>query len=90
MSRLSRSELRGLIAASLAEKGVQLVEEDGAILLDKGFGARRFTELLLITQEQCGGDLRFIGNTLREIRSLADLLDYLEQIQSGVDNRPNR
>lgn len=81
MGRLSRPEVRSLIAASLAEKGVRLAEDDGAVLSEHGFGARRFTELLLLAQEACGGELRFTESTQKEIRTLGDLLDYIEQIQ---------
>lgn len=83
MSALSRDQLRGLMGQVLAAQGKTLSESDDTPLRDIGFRSLDFSELALRVEDELGAELNFDAPGLRQIATVADVLDFLEQLQTA-------
>lgn len=81
MSALSRTELRRHMAEVLEAQGKRLPDDDGAALRDVGFRSLDFSELALRVEDEIGEELNFDAPGLRQIVTISDVLDFLEQLQ---------
>ncbi len=81
MSHLSRSELRALMADVLAAQDKTLPAEDSASLREINFRSLDFSELALRVEDEIGRELNFDAPGLREIASVGDVLEFLDQLQ---------
>lgn len=81
MSHLSRSELRALMAEVLAAQDKALPADDAAPLRDINFRSLDFSELALRVEDEIGRELNFDAPGLREIVTVGDVLDFLDQLQ---------
>ena len=84
MSTLSRTELRTHMAEVLQTQGKHLPDDDSASLRDIGFRSLDFSELALRVEDEIGDELNFDAPGLRQIATVGDVLDFLEQLQQQV------
>jgi acyl carrier protein len=81
MSLLTTSELRALMAEVLAAQDKRLPAEDTASLRDIGFRSLDFSELALRVEDEIGRELNFDAPGLRQIATVGDVLEFLDQLQ---------
>ncbi|MCW2754395.1 MAG: hypothetical protein JWQ32_1806 [Marmoricola sp.] len=81
MSSVSREQLRALMGEVLATAGKALPDDDGALLADIGFRSLDFSELALRVEDEIDAELNFEAAGLRQITTIADVLDLLTEIQ---------
>lgn len=80
MSDLSRDEVRGMMADVLTTQGKTLPDDDAAPLDEIGFRSLDFSELALRVEDEVDTELNFDAPGLREIRTVGDVLDFIEQL----------
>lgn len=83
MSTLSREELRSQMAAVLSAQGKELPADDTTRLDTIGFRSLDFSELALRVEDETGAELNFDAPGLRQIETVGDVLDFLEQLQDA-------
>lgn len=83
MSRLSRDQIRTMMAEVLANQGKALPADDAAALDTIGFRSLDFSELALSVEDELGAELNFDAPGLRSITTVSDVLDFIEQLQSA-------
>ena len=83
MSALSRDQIRTMMADVLAAQGKELPGEDTANLEELGFRSLDFSELALRVEDEIGDELNFDAPGLRQIQTVGDVLDFLEQLQAA-------
>lgn len=83
MSTLSRDEIRTLMAEVLAAQGKQIPSDDSVNLEEIGFRSLDFSELALRVEDEIGEELNFDAPELRQIATVSDVLDFLEQLQAA-------
>ncbi len=81
MSAVSREQLRALMGEVLATQGKSLPDDDTALLADIGFRSLDFSELALRVEDEIDAELNFEAAGLRQITTVADVLDLLTEIQ---------
>lgn len=80
MSALSRDQIRDMMAEVLVTKGKELPEDESTDLETFGFRSLDFSELALRVEDELDEELNFDAPGLRSIRTVADVLDFLEQL----------
>lgn len=80
MSELSREDVRSLMAEVLDKQGKSLPAEDSVSLEDIGFRSLDFSELALRVEDEVGTELNFDAPGLREIRTVGDVLDFINDL----------
>ena len=83
MSALSRHDIRAMMEDVLTTQGKQMPAEDSADLETIGFRSLDFSELALRVEDEIGEELNFDAPELRQIRTISDVLDFLEQLQAA-------
>lgn len=83
MTALSRDEIRTMMAEVLQAQGKQMPVDDGANLEQIGFRSLDFSELALRVEDEIGEELNFDAPELRQIATISDVLDFLEQLQAA-------
>ncbi|MGL5928650.1 MAG: phosphopantetheine-binding protein [Dermatophilaceae bacterium] len=83
MAALSRDEIRSMMAEVLATQGKQMPADDGTELEGLGFRSLDFSELALRVEDEIGEELNFDAPELRQIRTVSDVLDFLDQLQQA-------
>ncbi|MGL4174816.1 MAG: phosphopantetheine-binding protein [Dermatophilaceae bacterium] len=83
MAALSRDEIRSMMAEVLATQGKQMPTDDGTELEGIGFRSLDFSELALRVEDEIGEELNFDAPELRQIRTVSDVLDFLDQLQQA-------
>ena len=81
MSAVSRDQLRALMAEVLQAQGKSLPAEESADLQEIGFRSLDFSELALRVEDEIDEELNFDAAGLRQITTVADVLDLLTEIQ---------
>ena len=82
MSAVSRDQIRTMMAEVLEGQGKSLPDDDATVLEEIGFRSLDFSELALRVEDETGTELNFDAPGLRQIRTTADVLEFLEQLQS--------
>ena len=82
MSELSRVQLRGLMEQVLSAQGKTLPTDESAELQQIGFRSLDFSELALRVEDEIDEELNFEAAGLRQINTVADVLDLLQEIQT--------
>jgi len=82
MSALSRDHLRTLMGQVLSTQGKALPEDESADLQKIGFRSLDFSELALRVEDEIDEELNFEAAGLRQITTVGDVLDLLEEIQA--------
>jgi acyl carrier protein len=83
MSTLSKDSVRTMMSEVLVAQGKQLPADDATLLTDIGFRSLDFSELALRVEDEVGTELNFDAPGLRSIETVADVLDFLEQLQQA-------
>jgi acyl carrier protein len=83
MSALSRDAIRTMMAEVLQAQGKSMPEDDAANLEQIGFRSLDFSELALRVEDEIGDELNFDAPELRQIATISDVLDFLEQLQAA-------
>ncbi|MGL5861709.1 MAG: phosphopantetheine-binding protein [Phycicoccus sp.] len=83
MAALSRDEIRSMMAEVLSTQGKQMPTDDSTDLEGIGFRSLDFSELALRVEDEVGEELNFDAPELRQIRTVADVLDFLDQLQQA-------
>lgn len=83
MSALSRDAIRTMMADVLQAQGKQMPVDDSANLEQIGFRSLDFSELALRVEDEIGDELNFDAPELRQIATVSDVLDFLEQLQAA-------
>ncbi|MEO7447205.1 MAG: phosphopantetheine-binding protein [Humibacillus sp.] len=83
MSALSRDAIRTMMAEVLQAQGTAMPEDDAASLEAIGFRSLDFSELALRVEDEIGDELNFDAPELRQIATISDVLDFLEQLQAA-------
>jgi len=83
MSAVSREQLRALMGEVLEAQGKSLPAEDSADLQKIGFRSLDFSELALRVEDEIDEELNFDAAGLRQITTVADVLDLLTEIQAA-------
>lgn len=83
MSALSRDEIRALMVDVLSAQSKPAPESDDVDLEAIGFRSLDFSELALRVEDEVGAELNFDAPELRSIRTVGDVLDFLEQLQAA-------
>ena len=81
--RLTREQIRSLMAAVVTLRGATLPDGDDAALRDIGFRSLDFSELALRVEDEIGRELNFDAPELRSIATIGDVLDLLVALQDG-------
>ena len=81
MSAVSREQLRALMAEVLEAQGKSLPEDESADLQEIGFRSLDFSELALRVEDEIDEELNFDAAGLRQITTVAHVLDLLTEIQ---------
>ncbi|MGZ4427878.1 MAG: phosphopantetheine-binding protein [Nocardioidaceae bacterium] len=82
MSQLDRDQIAGLMAEVLSRQNKQLPADPGASLRAVGFRSLDFSELVLRVEDEIGAELNFDAPALRQVGTVADVLDLLEELQA--------
>ncbi len=83
MDAVSREQLRALMAEVLEAQGKSLPTEESADLQEIGFRSLDFSELALRVEDEIDEELNFDAAGLRQITTVADVLDLLTEIQQS-------
>lgn len=83
MTRLTRGQIRDLMGQVMKNQGKVLPDEDTADLREIGFRSLDFSELALRVEDEIGAELNFDAPGLRQIATVGDVLDFIEQLQSA-------
>jgi acyl carrier protein len=83
MSALSRDAIRTMMAEVLQAQGKAMPASDAANLEEIGFRSLDFSELALRVEDEIGDELNFDAPELRQIATISDVLDFLEQLQAA-------
>ncbi len=83
MSALSRDAIRTMMADVLHAQGKSMPDDDSADLEGIGFRSLDFSELALRVEDEIGNELNFDAPELRQIATISDVLDFLEQLQAA-------
>jgi acyl carrier protein len=83
MSALSRDAIRTMMAEVLQAQGKTMPADDSANLEEIGFRSLDFSELALRVEDEIGDELNFDAPELRQIATISDVLDFLEQLQAA-------
>ena len=83
MPALSRDAIRALMVDVLSAQSKPAPEGDDVDLEAIGFRSLDFSELALRVEDEVGTELNFDAPELRSIRTVGDVLDFLEQLQAA-------
>lgn len=83
MNALSREQIRDLMTAVLTAQGKTLPADESAVLSEIGFRSLDFSELALRVEDETDEELNFEASGLRQIVTVKDVLDLLEELQSS-------
>lgn len=83
MAQLNRDQVRSMMAEVLAKQGKHLPDGDDAPLDEIGFRSLDFSELALRVEDEVDEELNFDAPGLRAIRTVGDVLDFIEQLQDA-------
>lgn len=80
---MSRDQLKQLMQAVLEGQGKEFPADESAELAVIGFRSLDFSELALRVEDEEGYELNFEAAEMRQIRTVADVLGFLEKAASS-------
>ncbi len=81
MAQLSRDQLKEMMAEVLRRQDKTMPESEDAALDEIGFRSLDFSELALRVEDELDEELNFDAPGLRSIRTVADVLDFIDELQ---------
>lgn len=82
MSQLSRDQVKAMMAEVLLKQGKELPASEDASLDEIGFRSLDFSELALKVEDELDEELNFDAPGLRAIRTVGDVLDFIDELQN--------
>lgn len=83
MAQLSRDAVKAMMAEVLRKQDKQLPDNEDAPLDEIGFRSLDFSELALKVEDELDEELNFDAPGLRSIRTVGDVLDFIDELQSA-------
>ena len=83
MAELTPAAVRSMMADVLAKQGKELPDDDAAALDAIGFRSLDFSDLALRVEDEVGDELNFDAPGLRSIRTVGDVLDFIDQLTAA-------
>lgn len=83
MADLSRETVREMMAEVLRKQGKEMPSSDDASLEEIGFRSLDFSELALKVEDELDKELNFDAPGLRSIRTVGDVLDFIDELQQA-------
>lgn len=80
MADVTRETVLAMMGDVLAKQGKTLPADESASLDEIGFRSLDFSELALRVEDEVGDELNFDAPGLRSIRTVGDVLDFIEQL----------
>ena len=84
MAQLSRDQVKEMMADVLRRQGKEMPESEDTALDTIGFRSLDFSELALRVEDEVDDELNFDAPGLRSIRTVADVLDFVEELQQQL------
>ena len=81
MAQLSRDQLKEMMAEVRRRQDKTMPESEDAALDEIGFRSLDFSELALRVEDELDEELNFDAPGLRSIRTVADVLDFIDELQ---------
>lgn len=81
MAQLSRDQVKEMMAEVLRRQNKELPESEETALDEIGFRSLDFSELALRVEDELDEELNFDAPGLRSIRTVADVLDFIDELQ---------
>lgn len=81
MAQLSRDQVKEMMAEVLRRQDKAMPESEDAALDEIGFRSLDFSELALRVEDELDEELNFDAPGLRSIRTVADVLDFIDELQ---------
>ena len=70
------------MAEVLEAHGQRLPADESTALAEIGFRSLHFAELALRVEDEIGAELNFDAPRLREIQTVGDVVDFLQQLEA--------
>lgn len=84
MAQLSRDQVKEMMGEVLRRQSKELPESEETPLDEIGFRSLDFSELALRVEDEIDEELNFDAPGLRSIRTVGDVLDFIDQLQQQV------
>ena len=84
MAQLSRDQVKEMMTEVLRRQNKELPESEETALDVIGFRSLDFSELALRVEDELDEELNFDAPGLRSIRTVADVLDFIDELQKAV------
>ena len=81
MAQLTRDQIKEMMAEVLRRQDKTMPESEDAALDEIGFRSLDFSELALRVEDELDEELNFDAPGLRSIRTVADVLDFIDELQ---------
>lgn len=81
MAQLSRDQVKEMMAEVLRRQDKAMPESEDAALDEIGFRSLDFSELALRVEDELDEELNFDAPGLRSIRTVSDVLDFIDELQ---------
>ena len=81
MAQISRDQVKEMMAEVLRRQDKAMPESEDAELTEIGFRSLDFSELALRVEDEIDEELNFDAPGLRSIRTVADVLDFIDELQ---------
>lgn len=81
MAHLDRAQIKGMMAEVMRRHAKVLPESEETALEGIGFRSLDFSELALRVEDELNRELNFDAPGLRSIRTVGDVLDFLDELQ---------
>lgn len=84
MAQLSRDKVKEMMAEVLRRQNKELPQSEETALDEIGFRSLDFSELALRVEDELDEELNFDAPGLRSIRTVADVLDFIDELQQAL------
>lgn len=81
MAQLSRDQVKEMMGEVLRRQDKVMPESEDTELTEIGFRSLDFSELALRVEDEIDEELNFDAPGLRSIRTVADVLDFIDELQ---------
>ncbi len=82
MAEVSREQVKEMMAEVLRRQDKSMPESEATELAEIGFRSLDFSELALRVEDEIDEELNFDAPGLRSIRTVADVLDFIDELQT--------
>lgn len=83
MAQLERAAVKQMMADVMRKQDKELPDSEETLLDEIGFRSLDFSELALKVEDELDEELNFDAPGLRSIRTIGDVLDFIEELQNA-------